>query len=168
MAQANMIRDGFTSFGGNGVSLELAPRTKVRLYLIAFKLVNKEGYITKPFNIKGRLYSMPRIGDFIEVDSVVAKDIQERLQIYDPKLGFVAGVTTDAYVARAVKTAFESGKLTELPDLQTIMQAGILGGMSDEALAAELERRNRLNEVVKDAAAENAETSAKSKNKTAQ
>lgn len=121
-----------------GERQELNSRGIVRLYFIGVDLA-KKGRVAIP--VKGRAINLPPIGDYVELDEVMATDLLSRSMVYDPKRGFTATFTQDAGVAAAVKAAYESGALQSDVGIDEIIRQGTLATAGIEELEAELARR---------------------------
>lgn len=118
-------------------------RPKVRLYFIGTRIMHGEGDDPKTppmFHIAGRVYQMPPIGEFIEVDELVAKEIELRCRSFDGKNPEpIPGVTTSKQIADAVKAAYERGE--SLADVRSMVASHALQSLDQEVLLAELKRR---------------------------
>lgn len=136
------------AFLGGDTPVVAGARFKETWYFIGFMLCDKDGILKNPINVKGRAYTMPKLGSAFEVDSLTAHDIADRLSVYDEKLGWVAGATRDAMVAQAVLAAFKTGNLKTISNLNDIIQVGTLNSLSDAALLAEIERRKAVAQVL--------------------
>lgn len=124
----------------------IAQRRKVRLYYIGTRLL-RDGK-SPLFNVKGRIYQMPPIGEYIEVDELTAKEIASRCEWRVPNADPIPGVTTDPEAAKAVKQAFENGVIDSL-DVRKIIEANAVKNVDTNALLEELKRRGAdVNELL--------------------
>jgi hypothetical protein len=114
-------------------------RSIVRLYFIGTRVLRDN----KPpiLMIAQRPYQMPQIGEYIEVDDLVAKEIAMRLLWHERDNPTpIPGVTTDAKIAEAVKAAYERGDSDAL-DVRAMVSANALQDVDEAALLKELQRR---------------------------
>lgn len=119
-----------------------ADRTPVTLYFIGYLLV-KDGVLPR-FPLKGRVIQAPPIGESIVLDNVLAADLMVRSQIYDPKIGWIQSFTEDPAIAKAIKQAYQDGRLTSAQtpaDFYAALNAARVVELTDEQLEAEIERR---------------------------
>jgi hypothetical protein len=132
-------------FGEDDNPAARTTRGKTMIYFIGYKLgLDAEGRLAVPLLVQGREYHMPPIGQGMEVDSLVASHIASYLRVYDPKVGFIDGVTTDATLAASVAAAFFRGALTVDDNYQhftELVRDNALRNLTDEQLQAEIARR---------------------------
>ncbi|APU89041.1 hypothetical protein Rctr85_012 [Virus Rctr85] len=127
-------------------------RQTVRLYFIGVHVL-RDGQ-PPLFNIAGRIYQMPPIGEWIDVDELVAKEIVSRTAWYTrDNPSPIPGVTTSPDIAAAVKAAYDSGSTDQL-DVRQMVSQHTIQNVDSAALVAELQRRGmNVDDLLESAAA---------------
>lgn len=133
-----------------------ADRRPVTLYFIGYELIDEKGRLPE-FPVKGRVIKAPPVGESIVVNSVIAKDLMTRSQMYDQRIGWQQAFTEDPSIAAAVKEAYDSGRLQKgsgLASFTELMAKAQVQTISDEDLEKELERRKTRTRKGKETAPE--------------
>lgn len=126
--------------GGKAQVTPLDQRPQVKLYFIGVNLLRGDKKESPIFNIAGRIYQMPPIGESLTVDDLTAKEIATRCLWHEKTGTPIPGVTTDPSIARIVKENYESGNIKNL-DLRSVLAENAVKQVDTEALIRELRSR---------------------------
>jgi hypothetical protein len=122
-------------------------RPKIKLYFVGWEMLKVARRDNKNFvprvHIAGKAIAYPRLGDFILVDSLVARDVILKTR-WGGEDTFIPESRGGAKIAAVLREAIENGVALEDLDPKELRAKAALSEIDDEALARMAEERGLI------------------------